>query len=154
MTSSYIQTKNNLVMNRIQNIPVRINRRKTSACIHCCLPLKELVLQFLLKWKWKCYLLSPVRLFGTPWTAAHQAPLSMIFPRQEYWSGLPFPSLGDLSDPGIEPRSLALQVDSLPSEPPGKPESTKQLYLLPLKLSQVHLFMWPLPKQTVRVTCT
>ena len=47
----------------------------------------------------------------------------------------------DLPDPGIEPRFLALQVDSLPSEPPGKAESTKQLYLLPLKLSLVHLFM-------------
>ena len=48
----------------------------------------------------------------------------MEFSRQGYWSGLPFPSLGDLSDPGIEPRSLALQVDSLPSEPPGKLKNT------------------------------
>ena len=56
-----------------------------------------------------------------PWTVAHQAPLSMEFSGQEYWSGLPFPSPGDLPDPGIEPRSLALQADSLPSEPPGKP---------------------------------
>ena len=47
----------------------------------------------------------------TPQTAAHQAPLSMGFPRQEYWSGLPFPSLGDLPDPGIEPRSPELQTD-------------------------------------------
>ena len=52
--------------------------------------------------------LSRVRLFVTPWTAAHQAPLSMGFPTQEYWSGVPFPSPGDLSDPGIEPRSPAL----------------------------------------------
>ena len=52
------------------------------------------------------------------WTGAHQAPLSMRFPRQEYWSGLPFPSLGDLPDPGIEP---ALEADSLLSEPPGSP---------------------------------
>ena len=52
-----------------------------------------------------------------PWTVAHQGPLSMEFSRQEYWSGLPFPSPGDLPDPGIEPRSPALQVDSLPSEP-------------------------------------
>ena len=51
--------------------------------------------------------LSPVRLFGTLWTAAHQVPLSMGFPRQEYWSGLPFPSPGDLPDPGIEPVSPA-----------------------------------------------
>ena len=50
-----------------------------------------------------------------------KAPLSMGFSRHEHWSGLPFPSPGDLPDPGIEPRSLALQVDSLPSEPPGKP---------------------------------
>ena len=57
----------------------------------------------------------------TPWTAAHQASLSMEFPRQQYWSGLPFPSAGDLPDPGIEPRSPALQADALPSEPPGKP---------------------------------
>ena len=55
----------------------------------------------------------------TPWTVAHQAPLSMGFPRQEYWSGLPFPSPGDLPDPGIEPGSPALKEDSLPAEPPG-----------------------------------
>ena len=59
----------------------------------------------------------------TPWTAARQAPPSMEFSRQEYWSGLPFPSPGDLPDPGMEPRSPALQVDSLPSEPLGKPHS-------------------------------
>ena len=57
----------------------------------------------------------------TPWTVAYQAPLSMGFSRQECWSGLPFPSPGDLPDPGIEPRSPTLQVDALPSEPPGKP---------------------------------
>ena len=56
----------------------------------------------------------------TPWSIACQAPLSMGFPKQEYWSGLPFPSPGDLRDPRIEPRSLALQADSLPSEPPRK----------------------------------
>ena len=65
--------------------------------------------------------LSCVRLFATPWTAAHQAPLSMGFSRQEYWSGLPCPPPGDLPNPGVEPRSPALQVDSLPSKPPGKP---------------------------------
>ena len=63
--------------------------------------------------------LSCVRLFVTPWTAAHQAPPSMEFSRQEYWSGLPFPSPGDLPDPGIEPGSPTLRVDALPSEPPG-----------------------------------
>ena len=56
-----------------------------------------------------------------PWTVAHQAPLSLEFSRQEYWSGLPFLSAGDLPDPGIEPASPALRADSLPSEPPGKP---------------------------------
>ena len=65
-------------------------------------------------------MLSHVQLFEAPWTVAHQAPLSMEFSRQEYWSGYPFPSPGDLPNPGIEPRSPALQVDSLPSEPPGK----------------------------------
>ena len=64
--------------------------------------------------------LSRVQLFATPWTVAHQAPLSMGFSRQEYWSGLPFPSPGDLPDPGIEPRSPALEADALTSEPPGK----------------------------------
>ena len=64
--------------------------------------------------------LSHVPLFATPWTVAHQAPLSMEFSRQVYWSGLPYPSPGDLPDPGIEPRSPALQADALPSEPPGK----------------------------------
>ena len=56
----------------------------------------------------------------TPWAVAHQAPLSKRFSRQEYWRGLPFPSPGDLPDPGIEPTFPALQVDSLLSEPPGK----------------------------------
>ena len=65
--------------------------------------------------------LSRVRLFVIPWTVVYQASLSMGFSRQEYWSGLPFPSPGDLPDPGIKPRSPALQADALPSEPPGKP---------------------------------
>ena len=69
--------------------------------------------------KWK--LLSHVRLFATPWTVACQAPLPMEFSRPEYWSGLPFPSPGDLPNLRVEPRSPALQVDSLSSEPPGKP---------------------------------
>ena len=63
--------------------------------------------------------LSHVRLFATPWTVAYQAPPS-IFSRQAYWSGLPFPSPGDLPNPGIKPGSPALQVDALPSEPPRK----------------------------------
>ena len=63
--------------------------------------------------------LSHVRLFATPWTVAYQAPPSMGFSRQECWSGLPFPSPGDLPDPGIEPGSPTLQADTLPSKPPG-----------------------------------
>ena len=63
--------------------------------------------------------LSCIQLFATPWTVACQAPLSVGFSRQEYWSGLPFPSPGDLPNPGIEPGSPALQADSLPSEPQG-----------------------------------
>ena len=59
--------------------------------------------------------------FATPWTVAHQAPLSMEFSRQEYWNGLSFPFPGDLPDPGIKYRSPTLQADSLPSELPGKP---------------------------------
>ena len=65
--------------------------------------------------------LSRVRLLATPWTAAHQAPPSMGFSRQEYWRGLSFPSPEDLPNPGIEPRSPTLQADALTSEPPGKP---------------------------------
>ena len=57
--------------------------------------------------------------FANPWTVDHQAPLSMGFSRQEYWSGLPFPSPGHLPEPGIEPSSPALPSDSLPSESPG-----------------------------------
>ena len=64
---------------------------------------------------------SRVQLFATPWTVAYQASPSMGFSRQECWSGLPFPSPGDLPDPGIEPGSPALQADALLSEPPGKP---------------------------------
>ena len=74
------------------------------------------------KVKWKS--LSHVQLFATLWTVAHQALLSMGFSRQEYWSGLPFPSPGDLPDAGIKPRSSALRAASLPSEPPGKPKNT------------------------------
>ena len=71
-----------------------------------------------LKVKVKVKSLSCVRLFATPWTVAYQASPSMGFSSQEYWSGLPFPSPGDLPNPGIEPRSLTLEEDSLTSEPP------------------------------------
>ena len=60
--------------------------------------------------------LSRVRLLATLWTVAHQVPLPISFSRQEYWSGLPFPSPGDLPDPGIEPRSPTLQADALTSQ--------------------------------------
>ena len=63
--------------------------------------------------------LSRVRLFATPWTVAHQTPPSMGFSRQNYWSGLPFPSPGDLPNSGIESRSPKLLADSLLSEPQG-----------------------------------
>ena len=83
---------------------------------------------------WPCYpsktfsltITLIIQLFATLWTVAHQAPPSMGFSRQEYWSRLPFPSPGDLLDPGIEPRSLALQADALTSEPPGKPNDQKK----------------------------
>ena len=68
---------------------------------------------------------SVIHLFVTSWTVAHQAPLSMGFSRQEYCNELPFPSPGDLPDPGIEPGSPTLQADSLPSEPPGKSGTRK-----------------------------
>ena len=73
-----------------------------------------------------CQSLSHVGLCATPWTIAHQAPLSTEFSRQEYWSGLPFPSPGDFFDPGIKPRSPALQADSLLSKLQGSPK----LYIL------------------------
>jgi len=71
--------------------------------------------------------------FLTPWTVAHQAPLSMGFPRQEYWSWLPFPSTGDLPDPGIKPTSSALTGGLFTTEPPGKPN-------LRVRASQISLF--------------
>ena len=72
--------------------------------------------------------LRRVQLFVTPWTAAYQAPPSMGFSRQEYWSGVPFPSPRDFPDPGIEPRFPTLQVDALPSEPPGKPRRKERIH--------------------------
>ena len=61
----------------------------------------------------------------TPWTVAYQASQSVEFSRQEYWSGLPFPSPGNRPNPGIEPGSSTLQADTLPPEPPGKPKFIK-----------------------------
>ena len=83
---------------------------------------------------------SHVRFFATPWTIARQAPLSVGFSRQEYWIGLPFPSLGDPPNPEIEPGSPALQADSLPLNhlkersrgKRAKPSEPKLLYRVPL----------------------
>ena len=71
---------------------------------------------------------SLVRLFVTPWTVAHQAHPSMGFSRQEYWSGLPFPSPGNLPNPGIEPGSPTLRADALLSEPPGNPPKGEEVF--------------------------
>ena len=76
-------------------------------------------------------LLSRVQLSATPWTIAHQAPLSMEFSRQEYWSGLPFPTPGDLSNPGIKPEDPVAPAEAggfFTTEPPGKPMLGSSFY--------------------------
>ena len=78
-----------------------------------------------MKVKVKVKWLSRVRLFVIPWTVAYQAPPSKGFSWQEYWNGLPFPSPGDLPDPGIEPGSPTFQVDTLTSEPQGESRALK-----------------------------
>ena len=90
------------------------------------------------KRKVKVKLLSRLRLFGTPWTVACQALLSMGFSRQGYWSGVPFPSLGDVPDSGTEPGSPALQADSLLYEPPGK--SKEKTTLINQRKAEIKLF--------------
>ena len=101
---------------------------------------------------------SHVQLFATPWTVAQQVPLSMGFSRPEYWSGLPFPSPGELPNPGIEPRSPVLQEDSLPSETPRKPyweegewQTSKNSYqsITTLLLFTVLSYFWWLSKVTI-----
>ena len=90
-------------------------------------------------------LLSHVRLFATPRTVACQAPPSMGFSRQNYWSGLPFPSPGDIPNPGIKPGSPSLQTGALPSEPPGKPllmEVLINYYYPHLKEKESQLDSW------------
>ena len=87
--------------------------------------------------------LSRVWLFTIPWTVALQAPLSMEFSRQVYWSGLPFPSPGDLPNPETEPRSPALEADSLPAEPQGKLYKAQLLLLLLSRFSRVWLCATP-----------
>ena len=89
--------------------------------------------------------LSRVRLFEAQWTVAYQAPPSMGFSRQEYWSGLPFPSPGDLPDPGIEPRFPSLEADALTSEPPGakgKPGLNKGEDCCPCITLHIPLFLY------------
>ena len=81
-------------------------------CVHACLCVREGVCV--------CVLVARSCLIVALWTVAHQVPLSMGFSRQEYWSGLPFPTPEDLPDTGIEPRSSAVQADSSLSEPRGK----------------------------------
>ena len=93
---------------------------------------------FKLKWKWRS--LSHAQLSVTSWTIAHRAPLSMGFSRWEHWSGLPCPPPGDLHNPGIEPRSPALQVASLLSEPPGNPKNTG--------VGSLSLLQWIFPTQS------
>ena len=86
-------------MSRCKRWSTRSKGFQVPACLNIMSQLKSV-----------CESLSHVQLFATPWTGARQAPLSMEFSRPEYWSGLTFPSPGDLSDPGIEPRSPALQT--------------------------------------------
>ena len=88
-------------------------------------------------------LLSCVRLFVTPWTVAHQAPPSMEFSRQAYWSGLPFPSPGDLPNPGIEPGSSTLRSDTLLSEPPGNPTKAIIPWTSVVEARVTWLSRWP-----------
>ena len=103
--------------------------RKWNRIFFCCIfffsnhisqRFKTLMDQAGLTWKWRWKSLSCVWFFVTPWTVVCQAPLSMVFPRQEYWSGLPFPSQGHLSSSGIEPASLILARGFFTTEPPGK----------------------------------
>ena len=91
----------------------------------------------------KVKLLSRVRLFATPCTVAYRSPLSMGFSRQEYWSGLPFPSPGDLPNPGIELGSLSLEADALTSEPPGKPSDTYMYICAVFSCSVMSSALWP-----------
>ena len=94
-------------------------------------------------------LLSRVWLFAIPWTVAYQAPPSMEFSRQEYWSGLPFPSPGDLPNPGLEPRSPALQADALPSELPGKPPSLPLVTYFPAAWVRPLQLVWTVDNSSV-----
>ena len=90
--------------------------------------------------------ISCVWLSATPWAIDYQASSSMGFSRQEYWSGLPFPSPGDLPDPGIEPRSPTLQADGLPSEPPFQlSDGTKAI----LTQKEMYCEFWSSPRLVI-----
>ena len=113
---------------------------RMDACIHvpeslCCLP--ETITTLVISYACMLILLSQVQRFATSWTVARQAPLSMGFPRQEYWSGLPSPSSGDLPDPGIKPTSPARGGGFFTQEPPGKPWS-KENWTFGLSLGNTH----------------
>ena len=118
------------------------------------LTLQEILYHLSHKGSPRCAVLSHVWLSVTPLAVSCQAPLSMGFSKQEYWSGLPCPPPGDLLNLGIEPRSPTLKVDSLLSEPPGKPKIIVFLefpwseVLVTQSLSHVQLFAipWSLPR--------
>ena len=107
------------------------------ACVRVCVCARVCV----------CLSVSGAWLFATPWSVARQAALSMEFSRQEYWSGLPVSFLGDLPDPGINPRCPALPLDSLPPEPPGKQlcHCNQLLFNLPSFL-KIHSWNWAFKK--------
>ena len=92
--------------------------------------------------------LSHVQLFATQWTVTCQAPLSMGFSRQEYWSGLPFPSPEDFPNPGIEPGSPALQADSLPFEPQGSPKNVQKFQKYTRTHTHTQTYIWGFPGGT------
>ena len=99
----------------------------TALTFPVCFSMNKMGIIILRMLKVKVKSLSRVWLFATRWTLAYQAPRSMEFSRQEYWSGLPFPSPGELPNPGTEPGSPTSQADALPSEPPGKTRMLKRL---------------------------
>ena len=106
--------------------PCLCRHEMVSICVSVCLLhfLPRHQSYWIRKKEKKVKLLSRTLLFAAPWTVGHQASPSLGFSRQEYWSGLPFPSPGNLPHPGIKPRSPTLQTDTLPSEPPGKPQES------------------------------
>ena len=111
--------------------------------LHCRLVLWSFT-DVLYMYGWKCWLLSCVLTLCDPMDSSHQASLSIGFSRQEYWSGWPCPSPGDLPDSGFELGCLALQADSLPSEPPGSFTDVRlHILLITSKLSlQITVFLY------------